>query len=132
MNTLRREFSRYLVAGTLAFLSDFSVFLLLTGTLSIHYLVANAAGFCLGLAVSYLCCIRWVFAERTYGTVKVELPVFFAISLVTLLAGELILLFLVEAASLSTAVAKIVMTGMIFIGNFLLKKFFLFNRGRRR
>ena len=92
------------------------------------YLAANVAGFCFGLTVSYLFCIRWVFVCRTYATVKVEFPAFLAISLVTLMIGELILLILVEYASLPTAAAKVAMTGMIFIGNFLLKKFLLFNR----
>jgi len=128
MMAIRREFARYFVAGSLAFLSDFSVFLLLTYSFNVHYLVANIAGFCLGLTVSYLLCIRWVFKQRTYGTPKVELPVFLAISLVMLLVGELILLALVESISLPSAMAKIVMTGMIFIGNFLLKKFLLFYR----
>jgi putative flippase GtrA len=125
---IRREFTRYLVAGTLAFLSDFSVFLLLTYGFAVHYLIANVAGFCLGLTVSYLLCIRWVFAQRTYGAPSIELPVFLAISLVMLMIGEIIMLGLVEYAALPSAMAKIVMTGMIFIGNFLLKKFLLFYR----
>ena len=132
MSTLRDELRKYLIAGTIAFLSDFTVFLVLTRLLSIHYLAANVAGFCCGLTVSYLFCIRWVFTYRTYSAVKVEFPAFLAISLVTLLIGELILLILVEYASLPTAVAKVVMTGIIFIGNFLLKKFILFNRNQPR
>ena len=128
MSTTRREFAKYLVAGTIAFLGDFAVFLLLTRVLDIHYLIANVAGFCLGLTLSYTLCILWVFTHRTYGTAKVELPVFLAISLVMLLVGEVILLALVEYVALSTAMAKIAMTGIIFIGNFLLKKFLLFYR----
>ena len=128
MNTLQREFFKYFVAGTLAFLSDFTVFLSLTRGVGVHYLAANAVSFCFGLTVSYLCCIRWVFAHRTYGKVMVEFPVFLTISLVTLLIGELILLALVESLALAPEIAKVVMTGIIFIGNFLLKKFLLFNR----
>jgi putative flippase GtrA len=108
---IRQEFARYLVAGTLAFSSDFPVFLLLTHGFDVHYLVANVAGFCLGLTVSYFLCIRWVFAQRTYGKLKIELPVFLAISLVMLLVGEVILLGLVEYAELPSAMAKVVMTG---------------------
>jgi putative flippase GtrA len=128
MTAIRIELAKYFVAGTLAFLSDFTIFIVLTKWLDVHYLLANVAGFCLGLTVSYYCCIRWVFAHRTYATVKVEFPVFLTISLVTLLAGELILLGLVEYATLSTEFAKIVMTGIIFLGNFTLKKFLLFHR----
>lgn len=125
---LKREFSRYLVAGTLAFLCDFAAFLALTGWLRIHYLAANAAGFCFGLAASYLLNVRWVFSERTYASVRVEFPVFLAISLVTLLLGELIILILVEGLALSEPLAKIVMTGFIFLANFVLRKLLLFSR----
>ena len=128
MTTIRIEFAKYFIAGTLAFLSDFSVFLALTNWLDVHYLIANVVGFCLGLSVSYLLCILWVFSHRTYGTAKVELPVFLGISLVMLSVGEVILLCLVEYAALTIPVAKIVMTGMIFLGNFALKKLLLFRR----
>lgn len=128
MTTIRREFAKYFIAGLLAFLSDFALYLTLTNGLGVHYLIANVAGFCVGLTVSYLFCIRWVFAHRTYGAPKIELPVFLGISLVMLLVGEVILLGLVEYAALGTAVAKIVMTGMIFVGNFALKKVLLFRR----
>lgn len=125
---LRREFSRYLVAGTLAFLCDFLVFMALTGWLGVHYLAANAAGFCFGLAASYLLNVRWVFSERTYASIRVEFPVFLAISLVTLVLGELIILALVEGLALSEPLAKIVMTGFVFLANFVLRKLLLFRR----
>jgi putative flippase GtrA len=128
MTTIRLEFAKYFVAGTLAFLSDFAIYMTLTGGAGINYLLANVVGFCVGLTVSYLFCIRWVFAHRTYGVPKVELPVFLGISLVMLLVGEVILLGLVEYVALGTAMAKIVMTGMIFFGNFALKKLLLFRR----
>jgi putative flippase GtrA len=130
MKAIHYEFIKYLIAGTLAFLSDFSVFILLTKYLDIHYLIANAIGFCVGLCVSYTCCVMWVFGQRKYTSVKIEFPLFLAISLVTLLIGEMLLLTLVEIAAMSVVLAKIVMTGIIFVGNFLLKKFILFhNRG---
>ena len=128
MRTFSHELLKYLVAGTLAFLCDFTVFLGLTGLVGLNYLVANAAGFCVGLTISYLCCIFWVFSHRTYRMVRVEFPLFLTISLVTLLLGEVILMLLVEYAKLTPVLAKIAMTGMIFLGNFLLKKFLLFQR----
>ena len=125
---LHQEFARYIAAGTLAFLSDFAVFLTLTSVFDVHYLAANAAAFCLGLTVSYLCCITWVFSQRTYSKVSVELPVFIAVSGVMLFVGEVLMLVLVEFATLSTVAAKIVMTGIVFVGNFLLKKSILFRQ----
>ena len=126
MNTFRIELPKYLVAGSLAFLGDFAVFLFLTEFLLVHYLISNAAGFCVGLTISYLLCVNWVFSHRTYMKLRVEFPVFAAISLIMLLFGELLLLVLVEYAMLSNVIAKVVMTGMVFIFNFILKKLILF------
>jgi putative flippase GtrA len=126
MNTLRKEFAKYLIAGTLAFLSDFAIFLTLTNVVGIHYLIANAAGFCVGLTASYLFVSGGFLASHLWDG-DGRISVFLAISLLTLIIGELILLALVEYVTLPPSAAKIVMTGMIFIGNFLLKKFLLFH-----
>jgi putative flippase GtrA len=124
---LKRELAKYFAAGAVAFLSDFSVFLVLNKGIGVHYLVANLAGFCLGLAVSFIFCIRWVFSRRTYGKIVIEFPVYLIISLATLALGEILLFILVELAAQTPVVAKIIMTGMIFMINFFMKKFILFN-----
>jgi len=121
------EFIKYIVAGMLAFSSDFIVFLVINKYYGIHYLIANVAGFCLGLTVSYVLCVRWVFSERKFGKVAIEIPVFLVISISTLVFGEVLLLVLVEVAAQTPTVAKILMTAAIFMVNFVLKKYILFH-----
>jgi putative flippase GtrA len=120
------ELSRYLVAGSFAFLSDFAVYIYINKIHGLHYLVANLAGFSVGIFVSFIFCVRWVFFKRTYGKVAIEFPVFLLISLVTLLGGEFFLLVLVELVALTPIAAKVIMTCMIFMANFIMKKYILF------
>lgn len=123
---LFREFLRYFVAGSLAFGSDFLVLVALTEMGGVNYLVSNLFGFCSGLAVSYLLCIRWVFARRRLAVPAQEFAVFTALALLGLGLNEVVLWATVEMAGQHYAIAKVVATGAVFLVNFLMKKFILF------
>ena len=70
------EFSRYFFAGSLTFLADFLVFVFLTEILGINYLWANIAAVTVGMLLSYVLCVRWVFNNRYYNKVVFEFPLF--------------------------------------------------------
>lgn len=123
---LAGEFPRYFVAGSLAFGSDFLVMVGLTELAGVNYLVSNIFGFCCGLLVSYLLCVRWVFSRRRLAVPAQEFAVFFLLALVGLALNEGVLWLAVELAGQHYAVAKIVATAGVFVVNFLLKKMILF------
>ena len=124
---LFREFSKYFVVGGLAFSVDFLLFISLVEVVGIHYLVANIFGFAAGLVVNYVLCIRWVFHVRTYVNVKLEFLVFALVGLFGLLLGEVVLFVLVESFYLAPAPAKLLMTAVVFMTNFLFRKLLLFS-----
>lgn len=123
---LAGEFSRYFVAGSLAFGSDFLVLVALTERGGVNYLVSNLFGFCCGLLVSYLLCIRWVFSRRRLSVPTQEFAVFALLAMVGLGLNEAVLWMAVELAGQHYAVAKIVATGAVFVVNFVMKKMVLF------
>lgn len=123
---LAGEFSRYFVAGSLAFGSDFLVLVALTEQGGVNYLVSNLFGFCCGLLVSYLLCIRWVFARRRLAVPAQEFAVFALLALVGLVLNEGVLWASVELAGQHYVLAKVVATGAVFVVNFLMKKIVLF------
>ena len=85
----KSEFNKYLVSGTFAFLADYSVLLIATELLGIHYLVSAVFGYAIGLLVSYMLNIRWVFRYRKYAhTSKKEFLIFVVIVIVGLPAGR--------------------------------------------
>lgn len=120
------EFLRYFVAGSLAFGSDFLVLVTLTEVGGINYLISNVFGFCCGLLVSYLLCIRWVFSRRNLSVPTHEFTIFALLSLVGLGLNEGLMWAVVELAGQHYAVAKVVATGAVFVVNFLMKKIVLF------
>jgi putative flippase GtrA len=124
----RTEFSRYLLAGSLTFLADFMILILLTEFAGFNYLWSNLVGVFVGIVVSYLLCIKWVFLNRRYNQVVLEFPLFIITCLVGVLLNELMLWLLVEFGEVYYLTAKIIVTAVIFVFNFLLKKTLLFRK----
>lgn len=124
----RTEFNRYFCAGCLAFLTDFAILFLLTERFGVNYLWSNLVSVSVGLVLSYLLCIKWVFLDRRYNRVVLELPIFVLLSIVGLLFNELLLWTCVEMGGLDYLVAKVIVTAAVFVFNFALKKTVLFRR----
>lgn len=123
---LRMEVFRYFIAGGLAFGSDFLVLVALTELGGVNYLVSNIFGFCCGLLVSYLLCVRWVFARRRLSVPSQEFAIFALLALVGLGLNEGTMWAVVELAEQHYLIAKVVSTGIVFAINFGMKKVVLF------
>jgi len=124
----RTEFNRYFCAGSLTFLADFLVLLLLTEFFGINYLWSNLVAVSVGISVSYLFCVKWVFLNRRYSNVSFEIPIFIVTCIVGVCLNELILWIAVEFCNIHYLISKIIVTGIVFIFNFYLKKIVLFNK----
>jgi putative flippase GtrA len=124
----RTEFTRYFWAGSLTFLVDFLILLLLTEVGGINYLWANLAAVSVGIVMSYLLSVKWIFLDRRYNRVVFELPIFVLICAVGILLNETLLWASVEFGNIHYLVAKIGVTLAIFAINFFVKKIVLFRR----
>jgi putative flippase GtrA len=123
-----REMFRYLIAGSIAFAVDLSLLLIATNLLGLHYLIGNAMGYCLGLAVVYLLNTRWVFSHRAVDNRVSEFAIFALIGLCGIAISEGAMYVLVENGELALPIAKAVATIAVFMCNFVGRKFFLFRR----
>lgn len=86
LNELFASFLKYVVAGGIAFVVDYSVLMVCNVWLGMHYLVATVLGFSMGLFVTYICSNTFVFAQRKMEDKKVaEFTIFTIIGLVGLL-----------------------------------------------
>jgi len=124
----RTEFARYFWAGSLTFLTDFLVFLLLTEGAGINYLWSNLVAVSVGMVMSYLLCVKWVFVERRYSQVAFEFSLFVLTSTGCLFLNEALLWVLVASCDIHPLVAKVIVTAAIFVVNFGIKKIILFRR----
>ena len=120
------EFARYFWAGSLTFLTDFLILFALTEFAGINYLWSNLAGVLVGIVMSYLFCIKWVFQTRRYNRVAQEFSLFVLTCVVGLLLNESLLWAFVTFAEIHYLAAKIIVTAVVFVVNFGVKKIVLF------
>jgi putative flippase GtrA len=125
---LARELVRYTVAGGLASVVDVGMLLVLTQGLGVYYLHAAALAFGFGLLASYLLSIGWVFQARTWQNPWVEGGLFTLIGGMGLLWCGVCMWFLTEYAHLHYLCSKVVSALVVFLWNFLAKKWLLFHQ----
>jgi len=124
--TVKEEFARYIVVGAVAFGFDFGTLYVLKNYLNLHYLIAAAAGFMLGLLVNYILSTIWVFQYRKIQKKSVELAIFAGIGLVGLLINEFMLYVLTGIFLVYYLYSKIAATVVVFFWNFIARKYALF------
>jgi putative flippase GtrA len=123
------EMAKYVIAGGLAFVADASLLYSLTEYAGWHYLASSTVGFSLGLFVSYLLNIMWVFADRKYEfQIMTELPIFVAIVGSGYLINQLVMWLVVEQIDIDYLLAKVVAAVFVLGFNFVAKKFLLFTK----
>ena len=120
------EFSRYLLAGGLAFACDIAVLYWCTEVLGQHYLLSTFLGYLVGLVVSYWLNISWVFKFRKYDRLVTEMTIFNLIVVAGVGLNQGLMLLLVEYAALNYLVAKVVTAALVMVFNYVGKKFLLF------
>lgn len=120
------EFIRYCLVGGLAFAADFATFLLFTDGLGVNYLISNTVGFAVGLLVNYLASIYWVFVYRKYTKTSPEFTLFAIIGVGGVALGNCGMWYLVERAGIGHVYAKYLVTALVLLYNYSLRKYFLF------
>ncbi len=124
-----RELVLYGVASALALGLDWGVLLVLT-TLDVNYLVASAAGFTSGMAVTYLLSISVVFRHRPVADRKRELIGFIGVGFAGLLLTQGLMALWVEALRMTPGLAKVPTAGIVFLFNFAVRRALLFSAPR--
>lgn len=122
------EGAKYVAASAGALALDFGVYSGLIRLGGVHYLVAGALGFSLGLVVVYVLSTRWVFAFRRVEDRRAEFAVFAGLGLAGLALNQAILYAAVEWFRLGYEFAKAVAAGLGFCYNFGTRKLLLFTR----
>jgi len=125
-NILFREFAKYTLVGGVAFLLDISTLYILTEFFDIHYLISAAAGFILGLTTNYVLSITWVFKVRRLDSRQKELLIFALIGILGLTLNEFFIWLFTDVMHLHYMVSKGASTTLVYLWNFIARKFVLF------
>lgn len=126
------QFLRYLVAGSVAFVVDFTALVLLTQAMGLDaYLLSAAIAFSLGLIASYSLSVAWVFHNRSLPNRWAEFTLFSVIGLVGAGLTEAILFVGTGLLLLDYRVSKIIASVVVLLWSFSARKTLLFRAGKR-
>ena len=123
---------RYFISGGIAAVVDFGLLFLLTEFLDFYYLLSAVISFSVGLLITYLFSITWIFNQRRIGNRWIELLIFSSIGAVGLLLTYLFMSYFTEVIHLHYMLSKVLTTIIVFFWNFLTKRFVLFTGKKRR
>jgi len=119
---MKIQFFRYLFVGGFAAVVNIGSLYLLKEFLHIYYLVANIAGFVLGLITNYLLSKWLVFAKEDNMNGIIEFIIYAIIGVIGLGLDTLFIWLLTDKMQLYYMASKIVSTGLVFIWNFFARK----------
>lgn len=122
---------KYGAASAVALGVDYGLMVALTELAGLHYLVSALIGFCCGAVVAYVLSVAFVFTERRLSNPALEFGLFVLIGLAALGLNQGLMYALVDGAGVHYALAKVPVTGVVFLCNFALRKALLFSTAAR-
>ncbi|MDB5180907.1 MAG: GtrA family protein [Candidatus Saccharibacteria bacterium] len=123
---LKVQILRGLIVAGIAFIVDFGMLVVFKEIIGLHYLLAAALSFGLGVVVSYYLSIRWVFSNRKFANRRAEFLIFLVICIAGLGLNLAIIAGMVQLFGIDYRFAKIVSTVVVFFWNFIARKKILY------
>lgn len=118
---------RYTFVGGAAAVVDIGSFALFSGTFQIDYRIATIFSFTLGALVNFSLC-NWLVFKGKLAPLWLVFIRHYLSGIYGLLINEVSMISLVELLRFEQLIlAKIISTGVAFIFNFLIKKFYVYN-----
>lgn len=122
------QFIRYIFVGGAAFVADAGSLWILD--LFVHYMLATAAAFIIGLIVNYLLSKLLVFTDKSTNAAA-EFIVYGVIGVIGLGITELLMYLLVGRAGIAVIAAKIIAAAIVLVWNFGARKVILYRGGKK-
>lgn len=127
MAKLIKQFFSYFLVGGLAALVEWISFYILNTVLELNYILSTAIAFVLATFANYLLGRKTTFKKAASGRGNfLELFMVYAVSLVGLGFNLLLMKWFVGGLCLNPMVSKILSTGIVFVWNFVSRKFLIY------
>lgn len=118
---------RYTLVGGLAFVVDFGLLFFLTEYVRLHYLISATISFLAGLLVNYVISTQWIFRDSKIKNKKVEFVLFGLIGVIGLILNNVLIYLFTDVVGLYYILSKLVTAIIVYMWNFLGRRYFLFN-----
>lgn len=130
-NTFIRQFISYFGVGGVSALVEWLVFSILEYLLDLPYLVATVIAFLVSTTTNWFLGRKFTFKNSSFENKRAkELLLIFFVSGIGLAMNMLLMLLFVEVIGMKTnllkIVAKIMSTGIVFMWNFLSRKYIIY------
>ena len=125
MKKLIAQIFKFGVVGGTAFLIDYGVMIALTELCGINYLISSGISFVVSVIYHYILSVRWVFEVDENGDKRKEFVIFIVLSLIGLGLNQLLMWVFVSMIHIFYMVAKIIVTAIVMLYNFITRKLFL-------
>ncbi len=120
------QFFRYIFVGAIATLIDFGLLYLFTEYAKIFYLVSTILSFTASVIVHNFLSMNWVFKGRASGKRWFEFAAFTVIALIGLGLNVLLMWIFTEHFRFYYLLSKVFATILVFLWNFIARKWFVF------
>lgn len=117
------QFFRYLFVGGFAAVVNIGSLYLFKECMELYYLIANVIGFLLGLIVNYILSKLLIFTEENDVNKMVEFATYGIIGVLGLGLDTLFMWIGTSVFGIYYMLSKIISTGLVFIWNFVVRKF---------
>ena len=121
MKTGLKQIFSFLVVGTLAFIIDYSILFALKEFIGVFYLLAAAIAFLVSVIFNFYFSMRFVFDAKNKNT-KEQFIIFITTSIIGLALNEFGLWIFVENMGIDYKIAKLIMTAIVMVFNFITRK----------
>ncbi|MCF7918634.1 MAG: GtrA family protein [Candidatus Cloacimonetes bacterium] len=122
------QFFRYLFVGGLAAVVDLAASSVAVRVFGIYPVYAIVISFILGISVNYILSSLWIFRHRKIKKQSYDFLAFAIIGIIGLLLKAGIVWFLTEVQPLIIEFSNSVAIIIVFIWNFLARKYLLYNK----
>lgn len=120
---------RFATVGCINTAVDFGIFTLLRSIFDVDYLICQAAGFIAGVINSFILNKTWTFENQlSTSSTHVQFAMFFTVSSISLGISLLGLKILVQYGGMNVYIAKVLVTGLTQLVNYLGYRFWVFQQ----
>ena len=120
--SVKRQLFHYFWVASLGFAADVATLYLLTEFLEVPYFISAFLGYLVGLAINFYLSEKFVFGDSHINAWIGRLGLFALVGLVGLVILQIGMWFLVEELRLDYLEAKILVTALVYVWNFLARR----------